>query len=53
MSDCSSHKTTELEIYSGPLLAKWVTTPKQNCIVVPPPTNIMEVTKHKNKETGL
>ncbi len=32
---------------SGPLLeAKWV--PKQDFIVVPPPSNIMEVKKKKN-----
>ncbi len=33
---------------SGPLLAKWM--PKQNCIVVPLPSNIMEV---KNKKPNI
>ncbi len=35
---------------SGPLLAKWV--PKQDFIVVSPPSNIMEV-KHKTPNIGV
>ncbi len=38
-----SSKTDRGDILSGPLLAKWV--PKQDFIVVPPPSNIMEVKK--------
>ncbi len=35
---------------SGPLLAKWV--PKQDFIVVPPPSNIMEVKKKTTYHRG-
>ncbi len=34
----------EINMYPGPLLVKWC--PKQDCIIVPPSSNIMEVKKY-------